>query len=586
MSIFTGKINHDVEKRLLEAISVEESWGLIQHFNDNELVRESGSKDEQRGFDYIEERLKSIGVPYRRYAPEVHLSVPQKATLELGKTGQSFKAKTPGYSGSTGPDGVTGELVFVGGAHAEDIDDLFDSGLKTVDVEGKIAICKGFGMPSKVTELERAGAIAQVFINPGERVHDGICTPIWGTPTLEDLDTVPITPVVSINNPDGIHLLELCSQGSVKVTIHTELDKGWKQVPLLEATISGTSHAQEFVLVHGHVDSWNIGIGDNAVGNATLLELAKVFHQHRSELRRTVKIAWWPGHSTGRYAGSTWYADHFARDLDRYCVAQVNIDSPGCRWATAYENVSVMPEAVELCSQAICDATGQEATFARPVRAGDYSFNNIGISSFYMLLSSIPTDERKRLNLYAVGGCGSNIEWHTEADRLEIADKDNLLRDLRVYATTLIRVLNSVIYPFDYRQTLTAMRRAFEAYQKDAAEAKIAANFALIEEELSLFDTALAIFYKEIQDNSSPLAEEKANMTLMRLARQLVSVDYTVSPRFYHDAAVPRPSLPALAFLKEVKDLDTNKKKFAQVQVIRAINHIAGALRQARELLE
>jgi len=34
-------------------------------------------------------------------------------------------------------------------------------------------------------------------------------------------------------------------------------------------------------------------------------------------LRRSVKIAWWPGHSTGRYAGSTWFTDAFALDLDR-----------------------------------------------------------------------------------------------------------------------------------------------------------------------------------------------------------------------------------------------------------------------------
>ncbi|MFN8540799.1 MAG: M28 family peptidase [Thermomicrobiales bacterium] len=29
------------------------------------------------------------------------------------------------------------------------------------------------------------------------------------------------------------------------------------------------------LLVHGHLDSWGEGIGDNAVGDATLLELAR-----------------------------------------------------------------------------------------------------------------------------------------------------------------------------------------------------------------------------------------------------------------------------------------------------------------------
>ena len=60
--------------------------------------------------------------------------------------------------------------------------------------------------------------------------------------------------------------------------------------------------------------------------------------------RRSVRIAWWPGHSTGRYAGSTWFADKFAIDLDENCVLQVNCDSPGCRWATLYKDISWMSE--------------------------------------------------------------------------------------------------------------------------------------------------------------------------------------------------------------------------------------------------
>ncbi len=74
-----------------------------------------------------------------------------------------------------------------------------------------------------------------------------------------------------------------------------------------------------------------MGIGDNAVGDAALLELARVFHKNRAELALGLKVAWWPGHSTGRYGGSTWYADNFGLDLARNCIAQVDIDSPGCR---------------------------------------------------------------------------------------------------------------------------------------------------------------------------------------------------------------------------------------------------------------
>ena len=91
-----------------------------------------------------------------------------------------------------------------------------------------------------------------------------------------------------------------------------------------------------------------------------------------------MRIAWWPGHSTGRYAGSTWYADTFADEIDERCVAQLNIDSPGCADATAYEEVMWMAEADALCRSSIRDALGLPSERVRPLRAGDYSFNQIG----------------------------------------------------------------------------------------------------------------------------------------------------------------------------------------------------------------
>ena len=49
---------------------------------------------------------------------------------------------------------------------------------------------------------------------------------------------------------------------------------------------------EEFVLVHGHLDGWHYGVGDNAVGNATLLELARVFQQRqgRTEAERPDRL--------------------------------------------------------------------------------------------------------------------------------------------------------------------------------------------------------------------------------------------------------------------------------------------------------
>ena len=225
-----------------------------------------------------------------------------------------------------------------------------------------------------------------------------------------------------------------------------------QKVPV--ATIRGTEEPDKFVLVHGHYDSWDVGVGDNATGDATMLELARVLWKHRGGLRRSVKLAWWPGHSTGRYAGSTWFTDAFALDLDRNCLAQINCDSPGCRWATSYHETRSFTECAGIAADAIRDIV-PDAVIAtrRPPQAGDYSFNNIGLPSFFMLSSTMPNALREEKNYYDVSGCGGNIAWHTENDTLEIADRDILLTDMKIYLLSALRVANAEVLPFDWGAT-------------------------------------------------------------------------------------------------------------------------------------
>ena len=346
---------------------------------------------------------------------------------------------------------------------------MWDTAPATTMFAGKIVLSEGLANPECCLDFEQRGALAQIYINPGQASHWGIATTVWGMPDLDSMDRIPNTPVLAINRPDGEALVAKAKAGRCEITVHSLSDQRWKRVPLVVAEITGNEEPEKFVLAHGHLDSWAVGGGDNAVGNATLLELARVFGRQRGHLRRSIRLAWWPGHSTGRYAGSTWYADTFALDLAENCIAQVNIDSPGCRGATAYTHISWMPETEEFCQQAIRDVTGLPSDGERPHRAGDYSFNNIGISSFFMLLSTKPPEDVAAEGLYDVGGCGGNIEWHTEADDILVADRDILLRDIKVYVGTLGRVANADIYPFDFRVVAGEFATTLADYEKAAA---------------------------------------------------------------------------------------------------------------------
>jgi hypothetical protein len=354
------------------------------------------------------------------------------------------------------------------------------------------------------------------------------------------------------------------------------------------AEIPGTKAPEEFVLVHGHVDSWHEGIGDNATGDATLLEVARALWAEREQLARTVRVAWWPGHSQGRYAGSTWYADTFALDIDANCVAHINCDSPGCRWATVYENVFWMSEAADLGRAVIKDATGQDSTGARPLRAGDKSFSNIGVSLFYMLSSTMPQELVEEKGYYPTGGCGGNIAWHTEDDLLEIADRDNLLRDIKVYLLGTFRTANAPIHPLDFATLATELDTTLADYEEatrgefDLSEAR---------HEAQLLAKELDAFYNDLQrlTDATPADPEvrRANQVLRRLSRTLVPINYTREGKFSHDPAVDVPPLPDLAAATTWTSHEPNstERYLTQTQLMRGRNRVTAALRSARGLV-
>ena len=124
-----------------------------------------------------------------------------------------------------------------------------------------------------------------------------------------------------------------------------------------------------------------------------------------------------------------------------------------------------MKETEAFAQRTIKDVTGLDAHGERPHRAGDYSFNNIGISSLIMLSSTMPDELREEKGYYTVGGCGGNIAWHTENDTIEIADRDIMLRDIKVYLAIAGGIADAEILPFDWRAQLDEFVETIDAYQ-------------------------------------------------------------------------------------------------------------------------
>jgi hypothetical protein len=587
MSAFTGWSDAVLEKELLDSINLDTAWPVVEQFS--KIVRLSGSPEERKAIEILTGHLDRWGVKYTLHEPECFISWPLGATLRtVGPNGKSFHAKTTAMALPTDGE-IEAELVYAAPRIPEGTVDDWSYGLdfSGIDPKGKIVIADGMSSPGRVIDVMQAGAIAGIFVNPGEAIHESIVTTVWGTPDLDSRDRQEQTVVLGVNNRDGEELIALAKAGGAHVAVSTKVDTRWRKIPILVAEIPGAKLDDEYVLLHGHLDSWHEGVGDNATGDATMLELARAFHEKRDSLARGVKIAWWSGHSHGRYAGSTWYADAFAIELAKGCVAQINCDSPGCRWADTFNELTAMPETFAFVDTTIREVTGITPKPERPVRAGDYSFNHIGITSFYMLSSTMSQEARDEKGYYPVGGCGANIQWHTEDDLMPVADEANLLRDIKMYAASVLRVANAPALPYDWRAVTAEFRDTLAKYQK-AAGAEF--DFSPAVSAVDALDAALASFYTAIPAATSAddADARRFNRVQRQLARILVPVNYSRVEAFKHDPALEVPALPDLEpamTMPRVKN-DEHERGILKAHLLRGRNRVVWALEQAREVVE
>ncbi|MGG5809654.1 M28 family peptidase [Falsiroseomonas sp. CW058] len=568
------------ERRLLDQCGLDVPWELVEAFSRTPRWM---PEDVNRGGAMIADRLRALGIPVTVHMPEIYLAVPLSASVEAG--GVVHRAKPP-TSSLPVPEGRTAPLVHLPAnpqalrSYSRDIGELFGGAVRDeaearAKVAGKILLTEGFGNPAIASLVEEWGGVGVIAANPGVDVHWGTCTTIWGTPDLDDLPRKPKIPMATVNRASGEALRRVAEAGG-SATMRSELLEGLfpQAVPVVD--IPGTDGTGDFVLLHGHYDSWDVGVGDNATGNAALLEIARVLWANRTALRRGVRICWWPGHSTGRYAGSTWYADAFAIELDEHCVAQVNCDSPGCRWASSFHDTTTMSETRALVEAAI-GAVAPGAPFAtkRPKQAGDYSFSNIGITGFYMLSSTMPKALLAEKGYYEVSGCGGNIAWHTENDTIEIADRDNLLRDIRIYLLSVLRVTQPERLPYDFAATAEEFLATVERY---ASAAGAHADLTPALEATRALRDALP----KLAAAPAP----RANAAMKRLARILVPVNFTTGPRFTHDPAYTAPPLPCLAVATDLRRHSGQMLGFAKTQMMRGRNRYVAALREARRVVD
>lgn len=218
----------EAEQRVLDSVSIEEPWALVEAFS--EIVREHPEEVNRAG-RLIAERLRQHGVPVTLHEPRLYLSLPGPGSVQLGD--QRLRAKPPSFA-IAAPEGVEGKLVIMRAATARPpgyapasaklFGPDYDPAPGMGDVRGCVVAFHGLLNAERIADLEEAGAVAAIAINPGRDIHWGAANQVWGTADLEGLPFLPRIPSVAVSHDDAAALE--AAEGTM-CRAHTELEEGW-----------------------------------------------------------------------------------------------------------------------------------------------------------------------------------------------------------------------------------------------------------------------------------------------------------------------------------------------------------------------
>lgn len=547
-------------KNIKANIEEKNMWELLQKFST--LDRLSGEEDANKAADYITEKLEAFGIDYKCYDFDGYVSNPIESELEvkIANLEKKFQSRPRSFSKNV-PEGVEGVLWYDKEGTMESIQ--ADYGEK---VKNKIVLSFNYNedYAKKLSELGALGLI-QIWSSDEEIIHEDTVGCVWGTPTLGTEAELPRIPVIGITFNSGNDLIAAIDKETCIATIMTRIDYQIKTLRLPVAIIGGKS--KDFCLLSGHYDSWHYGVTDNGTGNALCLELARIFNLNKEKMEKGLVIAWWPGHSNGRYAGSTWFCDQNWSALNKHCYAHINIDSPGCLGAERVAIGTTRFEGTNYIENIIKECTGWDVKeYCQLFKGADQSFFGCRIPiHIYPMYKQ--ADGNKQ---YASPGSGGGWWWHTTEDTLDKVDMKILVRDTIYIAEIISGIVFKKVIPYDMDGYFSYIYAIIDDYDKNSDQTF---DFTPIRKSMINLRRTWEVC-------SNDFDEEQENLIVKLIGGELNRLMNSYSERYDFDLAIPKKIFPGIAIAEDIKDINCDKKQylFLLTEFIRQRNRLVEEL--------
>ncbi|RYD96048.1 MAG: peptidase M28 family protein [Sphingomonadales bacterium] len=293
------------------------AWEITEGLTTEIGQRLAATEAEARARAWSVKKLSALGFQNVRIEPfkmPVWVRGEEKAEV-LGGSAQKLVIAALGNSGSTGPKGVEGEIVYFpsfADLQAAPADSLkgkiaFISHPMTATQDGSQYGPFGAARRMGPSIAATKGALAVLIRSIGTDYHRNPHT--GGTNWAKDQKPIA---AAALPLPDAEQLERLLKRGPVrmKLTITPEF-KGEGDSGNVIAEVPGSDPAAGMLLIACHLDSWDLGTGaiDDASGCGIVTAAAKRV-MDAGQPRRTIRILWAGAEEPGVFGGRAYFAAH------------------------------------------------------------------------------------------------------------------------------------------------------------------------------------------------------------------------------------------------------------------------------------
>ncbi|WMW79487.1 M20/M25/M40 family metallo-hydrolase [Undibacterium cyanobacteriorum] len=290
--------------RILESLTTEVGPRLAGSPADARAVAWAEAKFKELGFDKVWKEPVSFPT-WQRGIEKAEIIAPFPQPLLVTALGNSVATPADGLSAelvqfaslkelmSAAPDSVKGKIVFI------------NHKMQNASEYGAVQA----GRTKGASEAARKGAVAIIIRSVGTDSHR---FPHTGVMNYDD--GVSKIPAAAMSNSDADMVVRMLKRGkpvTVKLQLSSAAASTYTSYNVI-GEITGSELPNEYVLIGGHLDSWDLGTGaiDDGAGCAITMAAAEFIKRHGLKPKRSIRVVLFANEEQGLFGGKAYAQAH------------------------------------------------------------------------------------------------------------------------------------------------------------------------------------------------------------------------------------------------------------------------------------